>query len=196
MAGAPLLRPAFPLPDSVLERARSVRLLLLDVDGVLTDGRVILGGEDEHKTFDIKDGHGMKMLQRSGVALGIVTGRTSRAVERRAAELGIEHLHQGCDDKLSVCRGLLTDLGLAAEQAAYVGDDVVDLPVLLHVGLSIAVHDAHPLVKQHAHWVTPSAGGHGAARETCELILHAQGKYEAALRAYLGASNRLASAHA
>ena len=186
MARTPLLQPAFAIPDPVLQRARSVRLLLFDVDGVLTDGRIILGGEDEHKAFNIKDGHGIKMLQQGGVAIGIVTGRKSRAVERRAAELGIERVYQGCDEKLSVYRQLLAEMDLAPEQVAYVGDDVVDLPLLLHVGLSIAVQDAHPLVKRHAHWITPSTGGRGAAREVCELILHAQDKYEAALRRHLG----------
>jgi 3-deoxy-D-manno-octulosonate 8-phosphate phosphatase (KDO 8-P phosphatase) len=185
MAGTPLLVPAFTLPETPLTRARSVRLLLLDVDGVLTDGRVILGNEDEYKTFDIKDGHGIKLLQRADIAVGIITGRTSRAVGRRAQELDIRHLYQGCSDKLAQCRQLLKELQLGPEQAAYVGDDVVDLPVLLHVGLAVAVQDAHPLVKHYAHWTTPSPGGRGAVRETCEAILHAQGRYSAAMERYV-----------
>jgi 3-deoxy-D-manno-octulosonate 8-phosphate phosphatase (KDO 8-P phosphatase) len=189
MTRTPLLAPAFPVPGPVLGRARSIRLVLFDVDGVLTDGRIILGSQDEYKAFDIKDGHGMKMLQRSGIEIGMVTGRTSRAVERRAAELGIRHVYQGCGEKLPVCRKLLEELKLTPEQVAYVGDDVVDLPVLLHVGLSIAVQDAHPVVKHHVHWTTPSAGGRGAARDVCELIMHAQGEYEPAMRRHLSTPN-------
>ncbi|HEX7044721.1 MAG TPA: HAD hydrolase family protein [Burkholderiales bacterium] len=187
MLTPPLLRPAFAMPEAALERARRVRLLLLDVDGVLTDGRVILGPADEYKAFDIKDGHGIRLLIENGITIGIVTGRTSRAVERRAAELGVRHLYQGCGEKLPVCAALVRELGLAREQAAYVGDDVVDLPVMLHLGLGIAVRDAHPLVREHADWVTPSAGGRGAVREAAELILHAQQKYAAAMRRYLAA---------
>ncbi|MFL6624726.1 MAG: KdsC family phosphatase [Sulfurifustaceae bacterium] len=186
MAGAPPIAPAFPLPEAVLTRARAVRLVVFDVDGVLTDGRIILGA-DEYKAFDIKDGHGIKMLQRHGVVVGILTGRTSVAVERRARELDIRHVVQGAGEKLPRFRELLAALALAPEQAAYVGDDVVDLPVLLQVGLGIAVADAHPLVKRHAHWTTPSGGGRGAAREACEIILHAQGRYEAAMAPYLTA---------
>lgn len=188
MAGTPLLTPAFALPEAALARARRVRLLVLDVDGVLTDGRVILGNEDEYKAFDIKDGHGIKMLQRHGVAVAIITGRTSRAVERRARELDIRHLYQGCDDKVAKCRALLNQLTVTPEQVAYIGDDVVDLPLLLSVGFSVTVHDAHPLVKQHAHWVTPSRGGRGAVRETCELILHAQDHYTSEMERYLTTS--------
>lgn len=191
----PLLEPAFPLPESVLDRARPIRLVLFDVDGVLTDGRVLLTAADEIKAFDIKDGHGMKMLQQSGIELGIITGRTSRAVERRAQEIGVRHLYQGCADKLPVCQQLLAELRLAPEQAAFMGDDVADLPALLHVGLSIAVQDAHPLVKRHVHWVTPSAGGRGAVREACELIMHAQGRFESAMRRYLGMLKAAGSIH-
>lgn len=187
MAGTPLLVPAFTLPETLLTRARSVRLLLLDVDGVLTDGHVILGDDDEYKSFDIKDGHGIKLLQRAGATVGIITGRTSRAVERRAQELDIRHVYQGCNDKLEQGRQLLKQLKLDAQQAAYIGDDVVDLPLLLHVGLAIAVQDAHALVKQYAHWTTPSVGGRGAVREACEAILHAQGRYGAEMERYVGA---------
>lgn len=185
MAGTPLLVPAFVLSQTLLTRARPIRLLLLDVDGVLTDGRVILGNEDEYKAFDIKDGHGIKLLQRGGTAVGIITGRTSPAVARRARELDVLHVYQGCSDKLAQCRRLLAELKLGPEQAAYVGDDVVDLPLLLHVGLAIAVRDAHPLVKQYAHWTTPSAGGRGAVREACEAILHAQGRYSDEMERYV-----------
>ena len=191
MADTPLIVPDFPVPASVAERARRVRLALFDVDGVLTDGRVILGADDEHKAFDIKDGHGIKLLQRHSVEIGLITGRRSRAVERRAAELGIRHVYQGVGEKLPVYRQLLKDLRLTPEQTAYAGDDVVDLPILLQVGLAITVQDGHALVKQHVHWVTPNAGGRGAVRQFAELVLHAQGNYSAEMERYLsGADER------
>lgn len=195
MTRTPLLQPPFPVPDDVRERARHVRLLLLDVDGVLTDGRILLGS-DEYKAFDIKDGHGIKMLQESGVAVGIVTGRTSRSVERRASELGVRHLYQGVGEKLPVCTQLIETLGVAPAQVGYVGDDVVDLPVMLHVGLGVAVADAHPMVRQYADWTTPSGGGRGAVREACELILHAQDNYSTALQRYLSQTPAGAAADA
>jgi 3-deoxy-D-manno-octulosonate 8-phosphate phosphatase (KDO 8-P phosphatase) len=174
----------------VLALAAKVKLVLFDVDGVLTDGRLILGDDgQEYKAFNSKDGHGIKMLQRNGVTAGIITGRRSRVVEHRVADLGIRHVHQGCPEKLPVYEQLLDTLHLAPEQTAFVGDDVVDLPILLQVGLAIAVQDAHPLVRQQAHWVTPSRGGAGAARETCELILYAQNAYEAEMRGYLAGRN-------
>lgn len=191
MAGTPLLAPAFPIPAAVAERARDVRLLVLDVDGVLTDGQVIFSSDDELKSFDIKDGHGIKMLQRNGVEIGIITGRTSRALERRAHDLGISHLYQGCSEKLPIYHELIQRLGLTAKQVAYAGDDVVDLPILLQVGCALTVQDAHSLVKQHAHWVTPSKGGHGAVREMAELILHAQGTYVTEMERYLVGGGRL-----
>lgn len=181
----PLFTPAFDASRDVLERAARVKLALFDVDGVLTDGRVILGAEDEYKAFDIKDGHGLRMLARHGVAVGIVTGRSSRAVERRAAELEIAHVYQDCQEKLPVYRRLITELRLTPEQTAYLGDDLMDLPIMLQAGLAVAVNDAHPLVQQHAHWIAPSNGGRGAARELAELILHAQGKYDDEIRRYL-----------
>lgn len=166
--------------------AREVRLLLLDVDGVLTDGTLFISGQgEEYKAFNSRDGHGIRMLQKSGVVVGIVSGRHSPAVEYRAAELGVQHLHQGCDDKLAIFEQLRGALGLGASQIAFVGDDVVDLPIMLRAGLAIAVHDAHELVRRHAHWVTASGGGKGAVREVCELIMHAQGTYAADAEHYL-----------
>ncbi len=188
----PSLAPAFEVPAEVLALAARVKLVVFDVDGALTDARLIIGDDgQEYKAFNSKDGHGIKMLQRNGVAAAIITGRTSRVVEHRVRDLRIEHVYQGCVDKLPVFRELMAKLGLSAAQSAYVGDDVVDLPIMLEVGLAIAVADAHPLVKQHAHWVTPSPGGKGAGRETCEMIMHAQGSYEAEMLKYLtGGSNR------
>jgi 3-deoxy-D-manno-octulosonate 8-phosphate phosphatase (KDO 8-P phosphatase) len=185
------LAPAFEVPARVLELAARVKLVLFDVDGVLTDARLILGDDgQEYKAFNSKDGHGIKMLQRNGVAAGIITGRLSRVVEHRVRDLEIRHVHQGCKEKLPVYRRLLAELGLAPAQTAFVGDDVVDLPIMLEAGLAIAVQDAHPLVKRHAHWITPSAGGHGAGREVCEMILHAQGSYGAEMGRYLAPAPR------
>ncbi len=181
-----LLTPAFDLPREVLARAAKVKLVLFDVDGVLTDGRLILGDDgQEYKAFNSKDGHGLKMLQRHDIAVGLITGRTSKVVEHRVRDLGIRHVHQGCAEKLPVYRRLLEELRLVPEQSAFVGDDVVDLPILLNVGLAVAPSDAHPLVRQHAHWTTPSAGGRGCVRELCELMLYAHGVYERAMQDYL-----------
>ncbi len=170
----------------VLAKAANIRLVIFDVDGVLTDGRLILGDDgQEYKAFHSRDGHGIKMLKAGGVEIGIITGRTSKVVEHRMANLGITHVYQGKLDKVPAFEELLAKLGVAPEQTAYVGDDVVDLPVMRKVGLAIAVQDAHPFVKQHAHWQTPSRGGLGAARDVCELLLEAQGKLSAMLEKYL-----------
>ena len=181
----PLFSLSFGVGLHVLARAAKIKLALFDVDGVLTDGRVILGSEDEYKTFDSKDGHGLAMLGRCGIDIGLITGRNSRAVERRAAELGIRHVYQGCKEKLPCYQKLIDLLGLAAEQTAYMGDDVVDLPIMLRAGLATAVADAHPLVRAHAHWTAPSDGGRGAVRELAELILTAQQKYDDEMLRYM-----------
>lgn len=181
-----LLSLPFPVPEPVLARAAKVKLVLFDVDGVLTDGRLFLGDDgQEYKAFHSRDGHGMKMLQATGVEAGIITGRTSQVVEHRVADLGIRHVYQGCTDKLPVYQDLIARLGLDPAQTAFAGDDVVDLPIMLKTGLAIAVQDAHPLVQEHAHWITPSRGGCGAARELCEMIMYAQGQLSARLAAYL-----------
>ena len=183
----PLFTPVFSMSDDVLDRAARVKLALFDVDGVLTDGRVILGNDDEYKSFDIKDGHGLRMLARHGIEVGLITGRSARVVERRAEELGIRHVYQGCKEKLPFFRELILKLGLTPAQTAYVGDDWMDLPVMQQTGLAVAVADAHPLVKRHAHWTTPSAGGRGAARELAELLIYAQGAYDDEIARYIPA---------
>jgi 3-deoxy-D-manno-octulosonate 8-phosphate phosphatase (KDO 8-P phosphatase) len=170
----------------ILAKAAQIRLVIFDVDGVLTDGHLIFGDDgQEYKAFHSRDGHGMKMLQRSGVEVGIITGRTSKVVEHRMANLGIQHVYQGQLDKLPAFEKLISKLNLSPEQVAYVGDDVVDLPIMLRVGLAVAVADAHPLVIQHAHWQTPHAGGQGAARDICEMIMEARGSLETELQRYL-----------
>lgn len=175
----------FQVGEEVLALAANIKLVVFDVDGVLTDARLILGDDgQEYKAFNSRDGHGIKMLQRHGVAAAVITGRTSQVVEHRVRDLGIRYTYQGCQEKLPVYRRLLADLGLATAQAAFAGDDVVDLPIMLEAGLAVAVQDAHSLVKRHAHWITPSAGGRGAARELCEMILYAQGSYGAEMLQY------------
>jgi 3-deoxy-D-manno-octulosonate 8-phosphate phosphatase (KDO 8-P phosphatase) len=167
-------------------RAQHIRLLVLDVDGVLTDGGLFFGDDgQEYKMFNSRDGHGMRMLQDAGIPIAIITGRQSEVVKHRMENLGVAHVYQGQREKLPAFEALLQEVGLAAEQVAYVGDDVVDLPILTRVGLAIAVQDAHTLVKQHAHWTTPQGGGRGAVRDVCELILQAQGTLDAALAHYL-----------
>ncbi|MCP4409872.1 MAG: 3-deoxy-manno-octulosonate-8-phosphatase KdsC [Gammaproteobacteria bacterium] len=169
-----------------LEKARCIKLAIFDVDGVLTSGGIQIGDDgQEYKTFNSKDGHGMKMLQGIGVKIAIITGRASKVVGHRMTDLGIEYVYQGRRNKLPAFEELLERLAIPAEQTAYVGDDVVDLPVMTRVGLAICVQDAHPLVKRHAHWITASAGGNGAAREVCEMIMDAQGALNRVLDEYL-----------
>jgi 3-deoxy-D-manno-octulosonate 8-phosphate phosphatase (KDO 8-P phosphatase) len=159
---------------------------VFDVDGVLTDGTLFFGDDgQEYKAFSVKDGHGLRMLQHYGVVIGIITGRDSKVVARRMAELGIEHVLQGHREKLPAFTQLLERLGIAAEETAYVGDDVVDIPILRRAGLAVAVRDAHPLVKRYVHWTTDNRGGRGAVREVCELILQARGSLEEAMQHYL-----------
>ena len=168
------------------EKAARVRLLIFDVDGVLTDGSLFVGDDgQEYKAFNSRDGHGIKMLLKYGVEIAIITGRTSQVVEHRMANLGITHIYQGKLDKLPAYEELREKLGISAEETAYVGDDVVDLPVMRRVGLAIAVQDAHPLVRQHSHWQTPSAGGRGAARDVCEMLMEAKGVLADELERYL-----------
>ncbi|QBQ54127.1 3-deoxy-manno-octulosonate-8-phosphatase KdsC [Nitrosococcus wardiae] len=166
----------------VFVRASAIKLVIFDVDGVLTDGGLFLSDDgQEYKVFYSRDGHGMKMLQYTGVQIGIITGRTSQVVSHRMESLGITHVYQGQKIKLPAYEHLLEKLSFQTHETAYVGDDVVDLAIMQRVGLAIAVQDAHPLVKQHAHWITPNPGGRGAARDACELIMEAQGTLEAQL---------------
>jgi 3-deoxy-D-manno-octulosonate 8-phosphate phosphatase (KDO 8-P phosphatase) len=159
----------------ILAKAAQVKLVVFDVDGVLTDGSLFIGDQgEEYKAFHSRDGLGMKMLRQSGVEIGIITARSSEVVRHRMESLDISHVYQGQLEKLPAFEELVAKLGLSPEQTAYVGDDVVDLPVLRRAGLAIAVQDAHPLARQHAHWQTPHPGGRGAARDVCELIMEAQ----------------------
>jgi 3-deoxy-D-manno-octulosonate 8-phosphate phosphatase (KDO 8-P phosphatase) len=170
----------------VERRATRVRLLLLDCDGVLTDGRItpVVGG-DELKSFHTHDGHGLVMLHRAGLRSGIISGRTSRLVEMRAADLGISFVRQGALNKLEAFESLMSEAGVEPDGAAFVGDDVVDIPLMRRCGLALAVADATPDTRAAAHYVTGAPGGFGAVREVCELILKAQGRWEELMRRYL-----------
>jgi len=153
-------------------RARAVRLAVFDVDGVMTDGRLWYGPSGESlKVFHVQDGHGVKMLMAAGIEVAILSGRRTRAVERRAAELGIAHVIQGAGDKLPAFRRLAAKLGVDATEAAFMGDDAPDLPVLAVCGLALSVPDAPDDVRRVAHYVTRRPGGCGAVREACELVL-------------------------
>jgi 3-deoxy-D-manno-octulosonate 8-phosphate phosphatase (KDO 8-P phosphatase) len=172
--------------QDIQKKAANIRLVIFDVDGVLTDGSLYIGDDgQEYKAFHSKDGHGMVMLQQSGVEIAIITGRSSEVVRIRMASLGIQRVYQGKREKLPAYEELKQITGFDDEQIAYVGDDVVDLPVMTRVGLAVAVQDAHALTKHHAHWVTPGNGGRGAAREVCELIMEAQGTLRSSLQHYL-----------
>jgi 3-deoxy-D-manno-octulosonate 8-phosphate phosphatase (KDO 8-P phosphatase) len=165
-----------------------IKLLLLDVDGVMTDGRIIYDNQgNELKAFDVKDGHGLKMLQRAGIKIGIITGRESAVVARRAAELGIEILYQKALTKLDPYQEILAAEGLTDEQVAYVGDDVVDLPILRRVGFSATVADAVPEVLPLVDFVCQHPGGRGAVREICDLLIKASGQWEKLTQRYFDA---------
>jgi 3-deoxy-D-manno-octulosonate 8-phosphate phosphatase (KDO 8-P phosphatase) len=171
----------------LLERAARVRNLVLDVDGVLTDGRLYFDNEgNELKAFSTRDGLGLRVLQSQGVLLALITGRQSQIVARRAANLGIEHVFQGRDDKLNVFNELVAATGIDPAETCYAGDDWVDIPVLNRVGLAVTVADADAVVKRHVHWVTTRGGGAGAVRELCDLILAARGLDQVVLDGILG----------
>lgn len=173
-------------PQDVIERAKKIKLTIFDVDGVLTNSGLFIGDDgQEYKQFNSKDGHGIRMWKEHGGEVAILTGRTSEVVKHRMRDLGVETIYQGYREKLPAFEHLLAETGLESEAIAYVGDDVVDLPVMTRVGLAVAVADAHYAVKPHAHWVTQQAGGQGAAREVCELLLSSQGKLDTALAKYL-----------
>lgn len=170
----------------LLSRLKLIRLVAFDVDGVMTDGGLYYSDSgEEFKRFNSLDGQGIKMLKASGVEIAIITGRTSRCVEARAKNLGIVHVYQGVENKLKAMVDLLDKLKLTRDAAAYMGDDVVDLTVMRHVGLSLCVPESPQLVRDHSVYVAQRGGGHGAVREVCELIMSAQGTLDAQLAPYL-----------
>lgn len=175
----------YAAPDA-LERARRVKLMIFDVDGILTDGKLWFGPTGEEiKAFHSFDGHGIKMLAGSGVHLALLSGRSSPAVTARASELGIEHVLHGIDEKRHAYQGLLKRCALEPEASGYMGDDLVDLPVLTRCGFACTVGEAPEEVRKRVHYVTAAPSGHGAAREVCEFVMRAQGTLDNALAEYL-----------
>ncbi len=171
--------------NQIEDKLKQIRLVIFDVDGVLTDGSLIMGDDgQEYKAFNAKDGHGMRMLQDSGVKIGIISARNSMVVSNRMQNLGIKHVYQGERDKLKAFNDLKNRLGLESTQIAYVGDDLLDLCIMREVGLAIAVQDATKEVVKQADWQTRSAGGKGAAREVCEAIMQAQSTFDDIIARY------------
>jgi len=165
--------------EDITERARRIKLLLMDCDGVLTDGRLWLTSDgDEQKAFHARDGQGISLLHRAGLRTGIITGRTSSAVDRRAQDLKMSYVRQYAKDKIKALDEILADAGVARDECAYIGDDVADIPVMRRVGFAVAVSDAVEETKQAAHYLTELKGGQGAVREACDLILKAQGRWD------------------
>jgi 3-deoxy-D-manno-octulosonate 8-phosphate phosphatase (KDO 8-P phosphatase) len=174
------------LKEGVQERARGVRLMIFDVDGVLTDGTLLYGPQGEElKAFSAHDGHGLKMLAASGVGCALLSGRRSAAVAARAAELGIPMVLQGIEDKLGSFQTMIREKGLKPEETGYMGDELVDLPVLTRCGFACAPHEAPEAVRTRVHYVAAAAAGRGAVREVCELLMRAQRTFEPALGKYL-----------
>ena len=173
------------LGSALADKIAKVKVLILDVDGVLTDGRIVISDDgQETKCFNVRDGHGLKMIRRAGVEVMFLTGRKSRVVEHRARELGVERVYQGALDKLAVLQEILNSTGLSPGHVAYMGDDIVDLPVLRRAGFSVTVSDAHEDVLKAVDLVTKNPGGRGAVREVCEIILKVQGKWEGLMERY------------
>jgi len=172
------------------QRLKNIRMLVLDVDGVMTDGGLTIGDDgQEYKTFHAHDGLGMKLLKASGVNVAIITGRTSNVVKKRAESTGVVHFYQGAEDKLAALQDLMQRVDLTPEQCAFMGDDVVDLPPMLRCGLAIAVPDSPDLLLKHAHYVTHKKGGRGAVREVCELIMQAQDTFDGQMAQFLTQAN-------
>lgn len=184
------LTPSLRFPPELLLKAQGpglgLKAAIFDVDGVLTDGRIYIGEQGEgFKAFSTLDGHGLKLLDQGGITPIVITGRDSPAVRRRVADLGLKHAVYGAKDKLAVAQPLLDSLGLAWDQVAAMGDDWPDLPLMLRAGFACAPAQAHAEVKAVAHHVTAAPGGHGAARECCDLLLMAAGRYAALLNGHL-----------
>ncbi len=173
------------VPAKIREKAKKIKLLLLDVDGVLTDGGIVMNDRGEEvKQFDVRDGHGIRLLLRAGIQIGLITGRTSKVVGHRARDLGIRILYQKAYDKLDIYQKIKRKSGLKDQQIAYVGDDIVDLPILRKVGLAMTVRDCWAELKREVDYVAAGKGGRGAVREIIELLLKAQGKWQGVTHRY------------
>ena len=173
------------IPAEIRRKARRIKLLLLDVDGVLTDGRIVMDDEGEEiKHFDVRDGHGIRLLIRAGIDVGLLTGRSSRVVDHRARDLGIRMVYQKVFNKIDAYQKIKRRGHLTDREVAYVGDDIMDLPLLRRVGMSVAVRDAWEGLRDEVDYVTGQKGGRGAVREVAEILLHAQGKWEELTKRY------------
>ena len=174
------------MSTALSDKASKIRLLIIDVDGVLTDGGLQFDNQgEEYKTFSSLDGHGIRMLLQCGIEVAIITGRSSGIVSHRMRDLGVKHIYQGYRDKRRAFEKLAADTNIEASHVAYIGDDLPDLPVMQQVGFAVAVQNAHAFVKQHCDWVTTGLGGKGAVREVTDFILHAQGLLEDLQNSYL-----------
>lgn len=174
------------LSPDIMQRARRIKLLIMDVDGVLTTGQLFIGSHGEIiKAFNTLDGHGIKMLQQTGVQTAIITARSDASVTARAEQLGITHFFHGAHNKKSAYLQLLEQTGIAEQECAFIGDDVIDLPVMVRCGLPVAVANAHDFAKQHAVYITEKHGGMGAVRELTDLIMYAQNTLQTALNEYV-----------
>lgn len=176
------------MTDSELQsRAARIKLFLMDCDGVLTDARIwVLENGEDQKAFNTKDGLGLEILHRSGIKSGVISGRVSSALTRRAEKLRMSYVRQGCDDKQQAFAEIVADAGLTNDEVAFAGDDLNDVPLMVKSGLAIAVADAAVETREHAHYITKARGGHGAVREAVELILKAQDRWDDLVRRYLG----------
>jgi 3-deoxy-D-manno-octulosonate 8-phosphate phosphatase (KDO 8-P phosphatase) len=167
-----------PVSDDIIQRAKQIKLLICDVDGVFSDARIYLGNNGEElKAFNTLDGFGVKAIQSAGIDVAVITGRHSKLVEQRMQSLTVKHIYQGQENKLAAYQQLLSKLSLTPPQVAYIGDDIPDLAVMEQVGFSISVPDGHPYVKNKAHYMTQRRGGFGAVRELCDLLLITQGHF-------------------
>ena len=174
------------LPKEILNRTQNIKLLVLDVDGVLSDGKLYFSDKGvELKAFSTLDGQGIKLLQNAGIEVAFITGRKSNIVALRAKELGISQLVQGCENKLDALDNILQELKLNYQQVAYIGDDLPDLACIRHVGFGVTVPNAHSVIIQHALYCTERLGGQGAVREICDLILQSQNKFDAAITPFM-----------
>lgn len=173
------------IPANIREKAKKIKLLLLDVDGVLTDGGIVMNDRGEEiKRFDVRDGHGIRLLSRAGIQIGLITGRKSKVVNHRAKDLGIRMVYQQAYDKFAVYQKIKRKSRLKDKEIAFAGDDIVDLPILRKVGLAITVKDSWEELKRQVDYVTAAGGGRGAVREMVEFLLKAQGKWQEVTRRY------------
>ena len=170
----------------IIEKAKKLKLLILDVDGVLTDGRLFFDDKGkEYKCFHARDGLGINLLRQTGVEIAVISGRKSNSVTLRMKNLGVKYVFQGHENKVAAFNDIIRSLSIQPEQAAHVGDDLLDLPIMKRVGLSIAVNDANDSVKEYADWCTKTPGGQGAVREVCDFIMRSQGTFEGMLKSYM-----------